>query len=133
MQTTRRKDHNPHNDHYTNLYWGSSNNVTKKRKRGKHSKIKEADIQDILDRLEKNEPLASIAADYDTSDMSIHRIKKKYLTDKWQILKREIVKAHDGHGRRLAFAKYLTFNSVSEAIDTLGKKQFINKCNELMI
>ena len=132
-QKTRRKDFNPNNDHYTNLYWGSSNNVTKRRKRGKHSKIKEADIQDILDRIERNEPLAMIAADYGTSDMSIYRIKKNFLSDKFLILKRKIIKAHDGHGRRLAYAQYLNFSSIQEAIDKMGRKQFIKQCNQLMI
>lgn len=133
-QKIQRKDFNPLNYHYTNLYWADgNNNRTIKMKRSKSSKIKESDIQDILDRIERNEPLTCIAASYNTSRTSIYRIKKSYLTNKWQIFKRQLIKAHDGHGRRLAYAQYLNFKSIQEAIDTIGRREFIDQCNNLMI
>ena len=65
--------------HYTNLIWApcGTNPERKKNKRGSHSKILEDDIPKIIKRLKKGDTLASIAKDYNTSDMSISRIKKR--------------------------------------------------------
>ena len=68
--------------HYTNLYWaarGTNPQMSKgKTKRSSWSKISKEDIPNIEERLENKETLKAIAADYDTTDMSISRIKKKF-------------------------------------------------------
>lgn len=72
--------------HYTNLFWakkGVNPNYDKiKFPRAKSSKIKEEEIPKIVKRLEEGETLSSIASDYNTSDMSISRIKKRYVDKK---------------------------------------------------
>lgn len=65
--------------HYSNLFWakrGFNPNINEvKRKRSSRSKIPESEIPIIEERLKKGEVLRSIAEDYKTSEMSIHRIK----------------------------------------------------------
>ncbi|WBX72925.1 hypothetical protein PG913_08415 [Tenacibaculum pacificus] len=64
--------------HYTNLFWApcGTNPEAKKKARGTRSKIKKEDVPVIEKRLKKGETLKRIASDYNTSDMSISRIKK---------------------------------------------------------
>lgn len=72
--------------HYTNLYWakkGVNTNYDQiKFPRAKSSKIPESDIPKIVKRLKKGETLKSIAKDYNTTDMSISRIRKRYVNKK---------------------------------------------------
>lgn len=68
--------------YYTNLFWApcGTNPEKKAAKRSSRSKIKKEDIPSIEKRLKKGGPkntLKSIAKDYNTSDMSISRIKKR--------------------------------------------------------
>jgi hypothetical protein len=64
--------------HYANLFFApcGTNPEAKKNRRYKTSKIKDEDVPVIQERLKKGETLNSIAKDYNTSDMSISRIKK---------------------------------------------------------
>lgn len=68
--------------HYKNLYWakkGVNPNYDKiKFPRAKSSKVPEERIPEVVERLKKGETLRSIAADFETTDMSISRIKKRY-------------------------------------------------------
>jgi len=130
----KRRDFNPENYHYTNLYWAPRGGMrTKKTKRVKTSKISEKDIAVIIERIKAGDSLRTIAKTYNTSDMSIHRIKRNYLEDKKQILKREIMKARDPYYKRLAFAKYFGFESIGNAVDAFGRNQFILKCQNLAL
>lgn len=65
--------------HYTNLFWApcGTNPEKKDAKRAKSSRISKADIPKIEARLKNGETLKAIAKDYNTSDMSISRIKKR--------------------------------------------------------
>lgn len=133
-QAVKRKDFNPNNNHYTNLYWGDRGGTrTKKTKRVKTSKIKESDIAEIIERIDAGEPLAKIAKFYHTSDMSIHRIKRNYMEDRMAILKRAIMKARDNYEKRLAYAKYYGFDTIGNAVDAFGKNTFILKCQRLAL
>jgi hypothetical protein len=81
FNATRVKNENGF--HYTNLYWAKKgvnpNYHDIKFPRAKSSKIPESDIPKIVKRLNQGEALNSIALDYNTSDMSISRIKKRYV------------------------------------------------------
>ncbi len=130
----KRKDFNPDNYHYSNLYWAPRGGMrTKKTKRSKNSKIKLKDIEVIIERIEAGDSLRVIAKAYHTSDMSIYRIKKNYLIDKKSILKRTIMKARDNYYKRLAFAKYFGFESIGNAVAAFGKTQFILKCQQIAL
>lgn len=130
----KRRDFNPDNDHYTNLYWAERGGCrTKKTKRVKNSKISENDIEVIIQRIEAGESLNVIAAAYNTSDMSIYRIKKNYILDKKAILKRAIMKAKDPYYKRLAFAKFFGFDSIAQAVDELGKNNFILQSQQIAL
>lgn len=69
--------------HYKNLFWAKKGHNPQyhriKFPRAKSSKIKEAEIPTIVKRLKAGETLKSIAADYDTTEMSISRIRKRYI------------------------------------------------------
>lgn len=69
--------------HYSNLFWakkGVNPNYDKiKFPRAKSSKVPEDRIPEVVERLKKGESLRSIALDFETSDMSISRIKKRYV------------------------------------------------------
>ena len=130
----KKRDFNPENYHYTNLYWALRGGMrTKKTKRSKTSKISEKDIAVIIERIEAGDSLRVIAKAYNTSDMSIHRIKKNYLDDKKSILKRAIMKARDPYYKRLAFAKYFGFENIGNAVDALGRNQFILQCQNVAL
>ncbi|MDN3621309.1 hypothetical protein QWY81_17715 [Polaribacter undariae] len=64
--------------HYTNLFFApcGTNPERKNNARGTRSKIKKEDVPVIEKRLKKGETLKAIAKDYNTSDMSISRIRK---------------------------------------------------------
>ena len=72
--------------HYKNLFWakkGVNANYHKiKFPRAKSSKILETEIPEIVKRLDKGELAKTIAADYQTSEMSISRIRKRYVNKK---------------------------------------------------
>ena len=65
--------------HYSNLFFApcGTNPEKKSAKRASSSKIPKEDIPKIEKRLKKGETLKAIAKDYNTSDMSISRIKKQ--------------------------------------------------------
>lgn len=69
--------------HYTNLHWAkrgyNPNYYEIKFPRAKSSKIKEEDIPGVVERLRNGETLRSIAKDFETTEMSISRIRKRYL------------------------------------------------------
>ncbi|SRR5690554_2209382 len=69
--------------HYKNLFWAKKGHNPNYHlipfPRPKSSKIAEADIPKIVDRLKNGETLSSIASDYHTSDMSISRIRKRFI------------------------------------------------------
>ncbi|CAA0247824.1 conserved hypothetical protein [Tenacibaculum maritimum] len=71
--------------HYTNLSWekrGKNPEMgSNKIKRSSLSKLSPADIESIKNRIKKGDVLKEIAKDYDTSEMSISRIKKRMLND----------------------------------------------------
>lgn len=81
-------DHNatrrdPEGDfHYKNLFWAKKgfnpNYHLINFGRPKSSKIPEADIPAIVERLKNGELLKTIAAEYGTTEMSISRIRKRY-------------------------------------------------------
>lgn len=83
------KDTDTLNNHYRNLEWGNQRMIAENMKAAgrsyrteKHvrlnSKIKLMDISDIMERINQGDTLRSIAKDYNTSDMSIHRVKERY-------------------------------------------------------
>lgn len=73
------------NFHWKNLFWGKNGTNPHYHKikfpRPKSSKIAESEIPGIVERLKKGETLKSIAKEFNTSDMSICRIKKRYLNN----------------------------------------------------
>lgn len=130
----KRKDFNPDNGHYTNLYWNTRGGTrTKKTKRASNSKISVNDIEVILERIEKGHFLNAIAADYNTNEMSIGRIKKRYITDKKMILKDAIRNAKGNYYKRLAYAKYFGYKTINAAVSALGKAQFILQSQQLAL
>lgn len=70
------------NDHFKNLYWGDQGghqrSLTTNAKRSGLSKVSTTDIPDVLKLIKKNQTLVYIAMIYNTSAMSIYRIKKRY-------------------------------------------------------
>jgi len=86
------KDGDYNNIHYSNLMWVSASELTiisdynYYKKHGKkkpspslqNSKIPEEDVPAIFERLRNGETLKAVAKDYDTSDMSISRLKKRF-------------------------------------------------------
>jgi hypothetical protein len=68
--------------HYTNLFFApcGTNPERRNNKRGTRSKIAKEDVPVIEKRLKKGETLKAIAKDYNTSDMSISRIRKNMNT-----------------------------------------------------
>lgn len=71
--------------HYKNLHWGkrgfNPNYHKIKFPRAKSSKIKESEIPGVVERLKNGETLKSIAKDFGTTEMSISRIRKRYLNN----------------------------------------------------
>jgi hypothetical protein len=65
--------------HYTNLFWApcGTNPNARNSKRSNTSKVTEVAVKIIEQRLKNGETLKAIARDYNTSDMSISRIKKQ--------------------------------------------------------
>ncbi len=93
-KTVLHKDGNSLNNHMNNLEWSSKSNaaaISNKKQsqdytyRGSSS-ISYKDVQDIIERLKKQETLKSIAKDYGVSDMSISRIRKRYLHESKRVL-----------------------------------------------
>lgn len=133
-QQVHRIDKNPDNDHYTNLYWGKRGKIrTSRTKRCKSSKIKKEEIPTICQRLKNGESLRNIAKSYNTSDMSIYRIKLRFITSKRLLLKAAVMRAKNKHQITTAFAKYFGFPSVREAISNLGIHQFKLKLTQIAV
>lgn len=67
--------------HYTNLFFApcGTNPERKNNKRDSRSRISKEDIPIVESRIRKGETLKAIAKDYNTSDMSISRIKKRMI------------------------------------------------------
>lgn len=76
------------NNHYKNLKWGTFSEVGKNMRVAdryldigsddKKSKISYKECLKVVKRLDKGEPASKIAVEYNTSEMSINRIRKKY-------------------------------------------------------
>lgn len=127
----KRRDLNPKNDHYTNLYWGNrgQQGFTKNKMHHK-SKLTPAETQEIVERLKNNESQNSIAKVYGVSRSAIYFINKYHLRCKKSIFKRETINAEDNYDKRKAFAKYLGFDSIAAAVEELGKEEFIKQHQE---
>ena len=133
-QSLHRRDKNPDNDHYTNLYWDThSGKQTARTKRASSSKIKNAEIPEVIKRIESGETLKNIGKAYNTSDMSISRIKKRYMTDQLMMLKDKVRNSKSEYDRKESYALYLGFATVSEAIGRLGKKNFKNSTDKIAL
>ena len=133
-QQLHRRDLNPNNDHYTNLYWGKRGTFHNARtKRNSMSKIKTDEIPDVIKRIDSGETLKNIGKSYNTSEMSIYRIKRRFLTDQMMRLKDNIRHSHNTHELKTAYAKYLGFDNVGQAIGKLGKDVFFKKADEISV
>lgn len=131
--TVQRKDFDPNNDHYTNLFWGKRGGriATGKSKRSKLSKLKKTDIPVIVSRLNRGETLKAIAASYGTSDMTILRIKKEHISQPIKVLKNAVIVAQNKEQRLSAFANYLGYKSPGTAILNMGKHEFLTQVDQL--
>lgn len=130
---TCRKDYNPDNDHYSNLYWGKRGDTQSARfTRAKSSKIKDSDIPKILDIIVAGEYLTLIAKSYGTTDTTIGRVKKRYLTDSRLKLKEAIKTAKNEYQHKKAISNYLKCRSIAEAIVQYGKGVFELSINQLI-
>lgn len=133
-QTLRRRDLNPDNDHYTNLYWGAPGGPHNARtKRSSTSKIKADEIKDVISRIDRGETLKNIAKSFNTSDMSICRIKKRYMQDQLMRLKDKVRHCQSTHARKTAYAKYMGFDNVADAIGKLGNDRFDKTIHALLL
>ncbi len=133
-QSLHRKDKDPSNDHYTNLYWDIRGKVrTIRTKRNKLSQIKKSELPTIIKRIVAGETLKNIANNYNTSDMSISRIKKRFVTDPKMKLKEAVMAAKNKYQRSQAYANYLGFKTQSEAISNYGKYKFQLLINKIAI
>lgn len=131
-QVVHRKDKNPLNDHYTNLYWSKRGNIHTARTNWDYrSKVKPAEIPTVVKRLESGETLNRIARSYSTSDMAIHRIKKRWMLDRTLKLKQAVREAKTAHERKTAYANYMGYKTVADAIAEHGAHIFNKKADEL--
>lgn len=132
--TTQRKDFNPDNDHYTNLFWGKKGGRirTERTKRNKNSKIKDSDIPVIVKRIDKGESLVAIAASYGTSDVTIQRVKKRYITNPRMVFKESILGAKNKNEINTICAKFLKYPSTSVAIQKMGRFEFNIEVDKLI-
>ena len=128
-QVIHRKDKNPENDHYTNLYWDKRGKVrTKRTKRSSLSKIKKEEIPTILKRINAGETLVNIAKSYNTSDMTIARIKNKFIVNPKLGLKQAVMHAKNKRKILTAYAHYFGFKNLPQAVAAYG----FNKLNLLI-
>lgn len=132
--TTQRKDFNPDNDHYTNLFWGKKGGRirTERTKRNKNSKIKDSDIPVIVKRIDKGETLESIAKSYGTSIMTMLRVKKRYVTNPRLVFKEAVLGAKNKNEIKTICAKYLKYPSTSVAIQQMGRFEFDIEVDKLI-
>jgi hypothetical protein len=129
-----RKDKNPENDFYTNLYWDKRGKVrTRRTSRSSLSKIKQEEIPAILKRINANEPLVNIAKSYNTSDMTIGRIKNKFITNPKLVLKQAVMHAKNKREIATAYAIYFGFKSIPAAVAAYGFYKFNLLQNEIAI
>ncbi len=86
-------DTNTTNNYYKNLAWGGQNLIVQNmlvagrsyrtaQSDRANSKIAPEEVVKVVKRLKNGENLSSIATDYNTSDMSIMRIKNRYILKK---------------------------------------------------
>lgn len=130
--TVHRKDRDPLNDHYTNLYWGKRGKVqTNRTARSKLSKIKPAEVSNIIKRLKYGESLHNIARSYNTSDMSVYRIKLRFLKDKRLKLKHAIIWALNEYERQQAYSVYMGYKNLATAISALGSEEFKQQTDKI--
>lgn len=131
-QVVHRKDKDPLNDHYTNLYWAKRGNVfTGRTARACTSKIKKNEIPKVISRLQAGETLNNIARSYNTTDMSVHRIKKRFMIDRIKMLRERVFNAKTPYDKQMAYANYLGYKTVADAITAHGSKHFTSKIDEL--
>lgn len=129
-----RKDKNPANDHYTNLYWDKRGKVrTRRTSRSSLSKIKQTEIPAILKRINADEPLVNIAKSYNTSDMTIGRIKNKFITNPKLVLKQAVMHAKNKREILTSYAIYFGFKSIPEAVAEYGFYKFNLLIDEISI
>jgi len=131
-QVVHRKDKDTLNNHYTNLYWSKRGNIhTSRTARDYRSKVKKNELPQVLKRLEAGETLNKIAKSYNTSDMAIHRIKKRFMLNRLSQLKDGVRNATNTHARQQAYAHYMGYQTLAEAITNHGSKAFKNKIDAL--
>lgn len=131
-QTVQRKDKNPDNDHYTNLYWARRGNTrTGRTSRCKTSSFKESDVPAIIRRLEAGEKTSKIANSYNASRRSVRRIKNLYMLDAAFKLKHTVRTAKTPYQQKQAYAKYLGYDNVAEVIAAIGAYQFKKQIEQL--
>ncbi len=129
---TRRLDMNYDNDHYTNLYWGNKgNHMSMRSARSQKSKIQISDVPDVIERIKKGSTLRKIAEIYNTSDMTISRIKKRYITDPKKRLREAVMIAKNKHQLQQVCATYLGFDSLAAAIQNIGRYEFEKEVKQL--
>lgn len=133
-QVVKHKDKNPLNNHYTNLYWSRNGGArTARTKRCASSKITKSEIPDVVQRIASNEPMTNIAKSYNTSSMSISRIKNRFMQDRVLKLKEAVMHAKTPHERQKAYANYLGYKSVADAINAHGKSKFQQTTNNIAV
>lgn len=132
--TIQRKDFNPDNDHYTNLFWGKQGSRvrTSRTKRCKNSKIKDADLPVVLKRIKKGETLLAIAKSYDTSQMTIQRIKQRYITNPQKVFKEAIINAKTKERVNTICARYLGYMNTADASQKMGNHEFLMEVDKLI-
>lgn len=133
-QVVKRRDQDPNNNHYTNLYWGKrGDSRTIRTKRCSNSKVKKNEIPEVVQRITSGEPMSNIARSFNTSATSIARIKRRYVQDRLLKLKEAIRSAKTPHQRQSAYAKYLGYKTVADAIAAHGRRKFNQSTEALAV
>lgn len=128
-----RKDFNPDNNHYSNLFWAKGSRLrTKKTKRPKNSKISDKDIPEIVRRIKAKEASSVIAASYAVSPATINRVKVRYVTEPLNVLRECVVQAENIDAVHDACARYLNFESKADAVSKMGNFEFFLEVDKLL-
>lgn len=130
--TVQRKDFNPDNYHYENLFWGTRRNQTKKFKRSKISKLNEKDVMDIIQRIKNKESMVAIGKSYGVSDTTIYRIKKRYIADPLKVLKEKVQQAKDTNAVHDVCAQHLGYKTKGHAISKMGAYEFSQETDKIL-